>query len=102
MKKQSRANQACLLKTRYHFSKASPCDVVFEPNSSNITQFKSACQEDIEPFGKKIRKVQQPRKLSRNLVGRPRQEHQVGRLLSIFEERLARRAYLRTHGQPTR
>ena len=31
-----------------------------------------------------------------------RQEHQVGRFLSIFEERLARRAYLRTHGQPTR
>ena len=31
-----------------------------------------------------------------------RQEHQIGRFLSIFEERLARRAYLRTHGQPTR
>jgi hypothetical protein len=31
-----------------------------------------------------------------------RQEHQVGRFLSIFEERLTRRAYLRTHGQPTR
>ena len=31
-----------------------------------------------------------------------RQEHQVGRFLSIFEERLTRRAYLRTHGQPAR
>jgi hypothetical protein len=31
-----------------------------------------------------------------------RQEHQVDRFLSIFEERLTRRAYLRTHGQPTR
>ena len=34
-------------------------------------------------------------------VPAPRQEHQVGRFLSIFEERLARRAYLRTHGQAT-
>jgi hypothetical protein len=32
----------------------------------------------------------------------PRQEHQLGRFLSIFEERLARRAYLRTHGEPSR
>src|ERR1700761_2931665 len=31
----------------------------------------------------------------------PRQEHQVGRFLSIFEECLARCAYLRTHGQAT-
>ena len=31
-----------------------------------------------------------------------RQEHQVGPFFSIFEELLARRAYLRTHGQPTR
>jgi len=31
----------------------------------------------------------------------PRLEHQVDRFLSIFEERLARRAYLRSHGQPT-
>ena len=31
----------------------------------------------------------------------PRQEHQVGRFLSLFEERLARRAYPRTHGQAT-
>ena len=31
-----------------------------------------------------------------------RQEHQVGRFLSIFEQRLARRSYLSTHGQPTR
>jgi hypothetical protein len=29
-----------------------------------------------------------------------RQEQQIGRFLSIFEERLARRAYLRPHGQP--
>ncbi len=34
-------------------------------------------------------------------VPAPRQEHQVGRFLSIFEERLARRAYPRTHGQAT-
>ena len=32
----------------------------------------------------------------------PRQENQFGGFLSLFEERLARRAYLRTHGQPTR
>ncbi len=35
-------------------------------------------------------------------VSTPRLEHQVGRFLSIFEERPARHAYLRTHGQPTR
>src|SRR5271156_5719265 len=35
-------------------------------------------------------------------ISTPRQEHQVGRFLSLFEERLSRRAYLRTHGQPTR
>jgi hypothetical protein len=29
----------------------------------------------------------------------PRQEHQVGRFLSLFDERLARRAYPRTHGR---
>ena len=29
----------------------------------------------------------------------PRQEHQVGRVLGVFEERLARRAHLRTHRQ---
>ena len=28
-----------------------------------------------------------------------RQEHQVGRLLGVFEQRLTRRAHLRTHGQ---
>jgi len=32
----------------------------------------------------------------------PRQEHKFGRFLSIFEERLTRYAYLRTHSQPTR
>jgi len=32
----------------------------------------------------------------------PREEHQAGRCLSIFKERPARCAYLRTHGQPTR
>ena len=31
----------------------------------------------------------------------PRQEHQVGRFLSIFEERRARRAYQRTHRKTT-
>ena len=31
----------------------------------------------------------------------PRQEHQVGCFLSIFEERLARRADPRAHGQAT-
>ncbi len=31
-----------------------------------------------------------------------RQEHQVGRIVSIFEQRLAWRSYLSTHGQPTR
>ena len=40
--------------------------------------------------------------VSDNPLNAPRQEHQVGRFLSIFEERLARRAHLRTHGQPTR
>ncbi len=35
-------------------------------------------------------------------ISTPRQEYQFGRFLSVFEERLARRAYLRTHGQPTR
>ena len=35
-------------------------------------------------------------------ISPPRQEHQVGRFLGIFEKRLARRAYLRTHGQTTR
>src|ERR1700756_4573084 len=30
-------------------------------------------------------------------ISMPRQEHQVGRFVSIFEERLARRAYQRTH-----
>jgi len=35
-------------------------------------------------------------------VSTPRLEHQVGRFLSIYEERLARCAHLRTHGQPTR
>ena len=34
-------------------------------------------------------------------ISTPRQEHQVGRFLGIPEERLARRAYLRTHGQAT-
>jgi hypothetical protein len=32
----------------------------------------------------------------------PRQEQQVGRFLSILEERRAWRSYLSTHGQPTR
>ena len=32
----------------------------------------------------------------------PRQENQFGGFLSLFEERLAWRAYLRAHGQPTR
>lgn len=31
-----------------------------------------------------------------------RQEHQVGRIFSIFEQRLAWRSYLSAHGQPTR
>jgi hypothetical protein len=31
----------------------------------------------------------------------PRLEHKVGRFLSIFEERLARRANQRTHGKAT-
>ena len=30
------------------------------------------------------------------------QEHQVGRFLGVFQERLARHAHLRTHGQATR
>ena len=34
-------------------------------------------------------------------ISTPRQEHQVGRFLGIPEKRLARRAYLRTHGQAT-
>ena len=34
-------------------------------------------------------------------ISTPRQEHQISRFLSIFEERLARRAYPRTHGQAT-
>jgi hypothetical protein len=34
--------------------------------------------------------------------GALRQQHQVGRILSIFEQRLAWRSYLSTHGQPTR
>jgi len=32
----------------------------------------------------------------------PRQEHQFRGFLSLFEERLSRRPYLSTHGQPTR
>src|SRR5271154_6697806 len=32
-------------------------------------------------------------------ISAPRQEHQVGRFLGVFEERLARRAHLRTHRQ---
>jgi hypothetical protein len=32
-------------------------------------------------------------------ISTPRQEHQVGRCLSVFEERLARRAHLGTHRQ---
>src|SRR5271154_3969880 len=39
--------------------------------------------------------------VSDNSSDAPRQEHQVGRFLSIFEERLARRTYLCTHGQAT-
>jgi hypothetical protein len=31
----------------------------------------------------------------------PWQKHQFGSFLSLFEERLPHRAYLRTHGQPT-
>ena len=34
-------------------------------------------------------------------ISTPRQEHQVGRFLGIPEKRLARRAYLRTHGKAT-
>src|SRR5277367_3286596 len=34
-------------------------------------------------------------------ISTPRQEHQVGRFLGILEKRLARRAYLRTHGKAT-
>jgi hypothetical protein len=74
---------------------------IFEPNGSDSTRLKSACQEDIELFGKKIRKLNPSLKLSKNLMGRPRQEHQVGRFLSIPEKRLARRAHLRTHGKAT-
>src|SRR5271154_5778978 len=34
-------------------------------------------------------------------ISTSRQEHQVGRFLGIPEKRLARRAYLRTHGKAT-
>ncbi len=34
-------------------------------------------------------------------ISTPRQEHQIGRFLGIPEKRLARRAYLRTHGKTT-
>ena len=37
-------------------------------------------------------------KVSDNPSGAPRQKNEVGRFLSIFEEDLARRAHLRTHG----
>jgi hypothetical protein len=33
------------------------------------------------------------------IPAKPRQEHQVGRLLGVFEERLAWGAHLRTHRQ---
>ena len=32
---------------------------IFEPNGSNSTRLKSACQEDIVPFGKKTESVVQ-------------------------------------------
>ena len=32
---------------------------IFEPNGSDSTRSKSACQEDIVPFGKKIKSVVQ-------------------------------------------
>ena len=35
-------------------------------------------------------------------ISTPWQEHQVGRFLGILEQRVARRPYPRTHGQPTR
>src|SRR5208282_4194066 len=34
-------------------------------------------------------------------ISTPRQDHEVGRFLGIPEKRLARRAYLRTHGKAT-
>ena len=40
--------------------------------------------------------------VSDNSLDALRQEHQVGRFLSIFEQRLAWRSDLSTHGQPTR
>jgi hypothetical protein len=40
--------------------------------------------------------------VSDNPSDAPGQEHQVGRFLSIFEQRLAWCSYLSTHGQPTR
>ena len=45
---------------------------IFEPNGSNSTRSKSACQEDIEPFGKKIKPVAQDGGNSTGPVSNPR------------------------------
>ena len=46
-------------------------------------------------------RITQPASTFWRRISTPRQEHQVGRFLGIPEKRLARRAYLRTHGKAT-